>query len=62
MNEERRTTLKAKFELYVNKSGEFRWRPKYMNGKLIGDSEQGHKANAKDAKSLIKVLANTNSR
>ena len=36
--------MAAKFEIYKDKSGEFRWRLIHANGKIIADSGQGYKA------------------
>jgi len=36
--------MAAKFEIYKNKSGEFRWRPIYINGRAIANSCEGYKA------------------
>jgi uncharacterized protein YegP (UPF0339 family) len=36
--------MAAKFEIYKDKSGEFRWRLTHTNGNIIADSGQGYKA------------------
>jgi uncharacterized protein YegP (UPF0339 family) len=36
--------MAAKFELYKDKSGGFRWRLIHDNGNIIADSGQGYKA------------------
>jgi uncharacterized protein YegP (UPF0339 family) len=38
--------MAAKFEIYKNKSGEFRWRPIYINGRAIANLGEGYKAKA----------------
>ena len=40
--------MAAKFELYKDKKGEFRWRLRHQNGNIIADSGEGYvtKANA----------------
>lgn len=34
----------AKFELYKDKAGEYRWRLRASNGKIIADSGEGYSA------------------
>jgi uncharacterized protein YegP (UPF0339 family) len=36
--------MASKFEIYTNPSGEFRWRPIYMNGRAIASLSEGYKA------------------
>jgi uncharacterized protein YegP (UPF0339 family) len=36
--------MAAKFEIYKDKSGNFRWRLTHTNGMVIADSGQGYKA------------------
>jgi uncharacterized protein YegP (UPF0339 family) len=36
--------MAAKFEIYKDKSGGFRWRLIHTNGNIIADSGQGYKA------------------
>jgi uncharacterized protein YegP (UPF0339 family) len=45
--------MAAKFEIYKNKSGEFRWRPIYINGRAIANLGESYKAklNAMDGDS-----------
>jgi hypothetical protein len=38
--------MAAKFEIYKDKSGEFRWRLIHTNGQVIADSGEGYKAKA----------------
>ncbi len=55
--------MAGKFEIYKDKTGEFRWRPTHLNGKIIADKEQGHQAKVNAVKSLWwGALAATNSR
>ena len=38
--------MAAKFEIYKDKSGEFRWRLVQTNGQVIANSGEGYKAKA----------------
>ena len=38
--------MAAKFELYKDKAGEFRWRLRHQNGNIIADSGEGYKNKA----------------
>ena len=40
--------MPAKFELYKDKAGEYRWRLRHSNGEILADSGEGYttKANA----------------
>jgi len=38
--------MAAKFEIYKDKSGEFRWRLVHTNGQVIANSGEGYKAKA----------------
>jgi uncharacterized protein YegP (UPF0339 family) len=38
--------MAAKFEIYKDKSGEYRWRLTHTNGQVIADSGEGYKAKA----------------
>ena len=38
--------MAAKFEIYKDKSGEFRWRLVHANGQVIASSGEGYKAKA----------------
>lgn len=48
-----------KFELYKDRSSEFRWRLRADNGKIIADSGEGYttKQNAEHGISLVKTSA-----
>lgn len=35
-----------RFEIYTDRKGEFRWRLKARNGKVVGDSGEGYKREA----------------
>jgi uncharacterized protein YegP (UPF0339 family) len=52
----------AKFEIYKNKAGEFHWRPTHLNGRIIADTEPGHKIKANAIKNIWGAMANINSR
>lgn len=45
----------SKFEVYKDKAGEFRWRFRAVNGKILADSGEGYKAKA-DCKHGIELL------
>ena len=49
------TADEMKFELYKDKGGEYRWRPKATNGAIMATPGQGYKALA-DAKSNIESV------
>jgi uncharacterized protein YegP (UPF0339 family) len=51
--------MAAKFEIYKHKSGEFHWRPVYMNGRVIAKSGEGYdtKANAISDTDSVKETA-----
>jgi len=38
--------MAAKFEIYKDKTGEFRWRLVHTNGQVIANSGEGYKAKA----------------
>ena len=38
--------MAAKFEIYKDKSGEYRWKLTHANGQIIADSGEGYKAKA----------------
>jgi uncharacterized protein YegP (UPF0339 family) len=38
--------MAAKFEIYKDKTGEFRWRLIHTNGQIIANSSEGYKAKA----------------
>ncbi len=52
-------STKARFELYKDKSGEWRWRLKHQNGNIIADSGEGYstKQNAKNGIYSVKENA-----
>lgn len=51
----------AKFELYKDKKGEFRWRLRHEHGDIIADSAEGYtsKANAENGIRSVKENAPT---
>jgi len=51
--------MAAKFEIYKDKSGEFRWRLTHTNGQVIADSGEGYttKVNAMDGIKSVKENA-----
>ena len=38
--------MAAKFEIYKDKSGEYRWKLTHTNGQVIANSGEGYKAKA----------------
>lgn len=44
-----------RFETYLDKRGEFRWRLKSANGKIIAVSSEGYKNN-KDMRKALKLV------
>ncbi len=48
--------MAAKFELFKDKAGDFRWRLRHQNGDIIADSAEGYssKANAKNGIQSVK--------
>ncbi|OGN91045.1 MAG: hypothetical protein A2158_07240 [Chloroflexi bacterium RBG_13_46_14] len=51
---ERRITIAVKFEIYKDKSGQFRWRLVHTNGQIIANSGESYKAK-KNAMGGIKI-------
>ena len=51
--------MAAKFEIYKDKSGEFRWRLTHNNGQVIANSGEGYtsKANAMGGINSVKETA-----
>jgi len=50
--------MAAKFEIYKDKSGDFRWRLVHTNGQIIGDSGQGYKAKQDVLKGISSLKEN----
>ena len=50
--------MAAKFEIYKDKTGNFRWRLTHMNGQIIADSGQGYKAKANAISGIDSVKEN----
>ena len=50
--------MAAKFEIYKDKSGEFRWKLIHMNGQAIADSGEGYKAKANAVKGISSLKEN----
>ncbi|MDD5038737.1 MAG: DUF1508 domain-containing protein [Dehalococcoidales bacterium] len=50
--------MAANFEIYKDKSGEFRWRLIHTNGNIIADSGQGYKAKADAIKGISSLKEN----
>ena len=53
--------MAAEFELYKDKSGEYRWRLQAENNEVIADSGEGYttKANCQQGIELVRKLAPT---
>jgi len=50
--------MAAKFELYKDKAGEFRWRLRHTNGNIIADSGEGYKTKANAINGINSVKEN----
>jgi len=50
--------MAAKFEIYKDKSGEFRWRLVHTNGQVIANSGEGYKAKANALAGITSVKEN----
>jgi uncharacterized protein len=50
--------MAAKFEIYKDKSGEFRWRLTHTNGQIIADSGQGYKSKEDAVKGISSLKEN----
>jgi len=56
-----RTIPKARFELYEDDAGEWRWRFVHRNGEILADSAEGYtsRADAHDGLDAVRALAPT---
>ena len=50
--------MAAKFEIYKDKSGEFRWRLVHINGQVIANSGEGYKSKASITNGIKSVKEN----
>ena len=50
--------MAANFEIYKDKSGEFRWRLVHTNGQIIANSGEGYKAKANAENGIKSVKEN----
>jgi hypothetical protein len=50
--------MAAKFEVYKDKSGEYRWKLTHTNGQIIANSGEGYKAKANAMNGLKSVQEN----
>ncbi len=50
--------MAAKFEIYKDKPGEFRWRLIHTNGQVIANSGEGYKAKANAVKGISSLREN----
>ena len=50
--------MAAKFEIYKDKSNEFRWRLVHTNGQIIANSGEGYKTKASAANGIKSVKEN----
>lgn len=48
----------AKFEIFKDKKGEFRWRLRAVNGKIIADSGEGYTTKTNCKKGIASVQKN----
>ncbi len=53
--------MAAKFEIYKDKPGEYRWRLTHTNGDIVADSGQGYKAKANAIKGINSVKESASS-
>ena len=51
--------MAAKFELYKDKKGEFRWRLRHTNGNIIADSGEGYTTKAAAVNGIDSVKENS---
>jgi uncharacterized protein YegP (UPF0339 family) len=54
--------MTGKFEIYMDKSGKFRWRLSHVNGIVIARSGKSHPTKANAVRDIWGALAATNSR
>ena len=54
-------TMRARFELYEDDAGEWRWRFVHRNGNILADSSEGYasRADAHDGLDAVRALAPT---
>ena len=50
--------MAAKFEIYKDESGEFRWRLTHTNGQVIADSGEGYTTKANAVKGINSLKEN----
>ena len=50
--------MAAKFEIYKDKSGEFRWRLTHTNGQVIANSGEGYTTKVNVAKGISSLREN----
>ncbi|XUX00379.1 MAG: HVO_2922 family protein [Dehalogenimonas sp.] len=50
--------MAAKFELFKDKAGEFRWRLRHQNGNIIADSAEGYSTKAAAINGIESVKKN----
>ena len=50
--------MAAKFEIYKDKSGEFRWRLVHTNGQVIANSGEGYKSKVNATNGIKSVKEN----
>jgi uncharacterized protein YegP (UPF0339 family) len=53
----REVRIMAKFEVYLDRSGEWRWRFRANNGRIVADSGEGYK-NKSDCEDGARVVKN----
>ena len=45
-----------KFQIYLDKNSEYRWRLRARNGKIVADSGEGYKKKASCKKAIWKII------
>lgn len=50
--------MTARFELYRDRAGQFRWRLVHANGRVVADSGQGYASKQKAVQGIRSVKAN----
>lgn len=50
-----------KFHVYKDKAGEWRWKLKARNGRVVADSGEGYKRKAAAIKTLTSIIESINS-
>ena len=62
INAKEMNTMPGKFEIYKDKTGNFRWRLKHPSGMVIAKSVRNYPTRVYAIKDIWSALANTNGR